>query len=543
MANNGAWNTATTVPANRATQAVSLSVAARAAALGVDIPDFYLPAVKQTLFWDAPTLAHTGIDIDYKMTAYDWDDRELIWSVASGPSGMTIDADGTLHWTPSVEGSELVTVECSFGGQQTLSKTFTCAVDNSRCVFVATDGSDTTGNGSVTAPFASFEEASKVVASATTARMIYHRAGIYAKNPMSFFTGSISSMNTLARKTWAENEPFFIRNYPGEYVQYHLLSGGGWRFYEGGTILYGMDVRGAGASASNLNGTEQGGVVISGKSVAKRMKVYEYDCAKSGNCTGYRHTAETLLDQCEAWDNYDRLDPGFHNNGNFLAYATGSESIGTYVIDCLSDGIGARFSATGFKLKHAGLNPPVYHKCVDTGTEESFTAICDKMTVRKCVFFTDISLALGHGRTDEITGGVNTTDNGFLVEDNVVFARDTATTFGIGSTFDAVLSANPPLFIGNDFINYNNSADGNTFSRGAYTSSSGSDVWDIGFSNNRVFTPSPSNSVRVKGVSSGLATLTDMGTNNEILTAAPNYTFSGAGRNFQILNGVISEIV
>jgi hypothetical protein len=498
------------------------------------VPAYYIPSLLKFISWDAPFVAHTGVDVDYKMTGYDWFNRTLIWSVTSGPAGMTIDADGTLHWTPTVEGTQAVTLTCSLGGQESVTKTFNVAVDNARCIFIATDGNDSTGTGAVGAPLATFEAASSLVSSATTSRVIYHRGGVYTKNPMNFY-GTVASMRTLAEKSWPAGESLLIRNYPSEAVEYFLQSGGGWRFYGSGNVVYGMDVRGAGALGTNANGTEQGGVVISGKSVAKRMRVYDYDCTTNGNCTGFRHTANTILDQCQAWDNFDRLTPNFHNNSNFLAYATGAVSGSPYVIDCLSDGLTGG-GVCGFKLKHAGENPPHYHKCVDTGTPEAFTAITKRMTIRHCVSMGGID----HGRTDATTGGLNNTNEGFLVQHCIIFAQNNL--FSFAPWQEAVIFENPPAYLDNELISFSSAA-ANVFEYGQYTSSSGYANWNMLFSRNKIYTPSPANACRVKGIMSGLATLTDKGVDNEILTGPKNYTFSAAGRNFQVSSGVCTEVI
>jgi hypothetical protein len=509
-------------------------------ALGINIPSFYLPATKQTLFWDAPTLAHTGIDIDYKMTAYDWDDRDLTWSVASGPSGMTIDADGTLHWTPSVEGSEAVTVECSLGGQQTLSKTFTCAVDNSRCVFLATDGDDTTGDGTITSPYATIEKVAAIVKGSSLGRTVYHRAGEYTKTDWTW-TGTGANADLLAwQEGWTEGGPLVVRNYPGEEVKY-ILAGvsSGWRIFNSYIVLCGMDVDGG---ASTTNQGEAGGVVLWGKSVAKRIRCYNYSHNTNNNCTGFQLRTDTLIDQCQGWDNYDRDRPNFHNNSNFLFYGTGNGSVPAYAIDCLSDGIASRKSGCGFKLKHAGDLQPIFHKCADTGTLRPFNGQGRKMVLRNSFFYSAIGSVLNHLDTDASTGGVNNTDEGYLVENNVIFGASNDSLLTLAWWNQATTDANPPFYAGNDFINLENTSAGNFLMYGEFSANAVPDNWDIKFKGNRIFTGSPSNAVIVQASTSALTTVTSKGSGTTLLGAAPDYTFSAAGRDFQIVGGVCSEV-
>lgn len=88
------------------------------------VPACYLPPQLQFISWDFSSIAHTSLDIDYKLTGYGWFDRALVWSLSQAPSGMTIDADGTHHWVPDNEGSSSVAVELAISGGPILSKSF-----------------------------------------------------------------------------------------------------------------------------------------------------------------------------------------------------------------------------------------------------------------------------------------------------------------------------------------------------------------------------------------------------------------------------------
>lgn len=65
--------------------------------VGPGVDAYYLPETLRFIAWDFPNVVYPGIDIDYKLTGYDWFNTDLQWTVDSGPAGMTIDPDGTLH--------------------------------------------------------------------------------------------------------------------------------------------------------------------------------------------------------------------------------------------------------------------------------------------------------------------------------------------------------------------------------------------------------------------------------------------------------------
>ena len=103
-----------------------------------------LPQITST----APDNATVGSVFTYNATATDDDGDTLTWSLASGPSGMSIDATtGVVTWTP--EEGDIGTANCSIevsdgrGGSTTQNFTLTITSGNGNGV-----GDSGTGGGS-----------------------------------------------------------------------------------------------------------------------------------------------------------------------------------------------------------------------------------------------------------------------------------------------------------------------------------------------------------------------------------------------------------
>lgn len=484
-----------------------------------------IPSSLTFISWDFPNVVANGIDIDYKMTGYDWFNRALAWSVESGPSGMTIDTDGTLHWTPSSEGTQEVTVGLSFGGVDKITKTFTITVSNSRCVFIAPDGNDTTGDGSVGNPYLTFDKAAGDVSGQSTAHTIYHRGGTYTRSSWAWY--SVPALATLADKTWAQTEQLTVRNYPGETVNYSV-SGNGFRFNAGGNVLLNINI--SGATTAETAG------IISVDSVAKKCTVSNSNWRQSGNCTGFKTGGGAILDSCTAYDNYDRADPTFHNSSNYLNYGTSGAS-DTFYIDCISDSLGDRFTSVGFKVKHAGNRPIHYHRCVSMGGVRPFACVQNRGSIRHCMAWSDSgSGAVVLGITDPSTGGNTDTDEAMLVQANII-ASTTEKTISI-SDWALQASAVEPIRILNNFIEAGGTQGGSVLVHGNNATVSG----NIVFSENAVYSADPSDCFRLSQSNQSLSTLFTYGSNNSQITTLSTYTKSVNGRSFQIANGVGSEI-
>lgn len=126
--------------------------------------------------------------------------------VAQATTGVSLDARrGTVRFTPTVEGSYVLTLEASDSGSpsKTLQQSFTIESSAARFLFVAPDGQDSSGRGSRALPYRSIAYA-QAQSSATQVLML--RAGTYTP-------AAISLRDTRAKQLLA---------YPDEVVRLDL---------------------------------------------------------------------------------------------------------------------------------------------------------------------------------------------------------------------------------------------------------------------------------------------------------------------------------
>lgn len=126
--------------------------------------------------------------------------------VAQATTGVSLDARrGTVRFTPTVEGSYVLTLEASDSGSpsKTLQQSFTIESSAARFLFVAPDGQDSSGRGSRALPYRSIAYAQ---AQSSAAQVLMLRAGTYTP-------AAISLRDTRAKQLLA---------YPDEVVRLDL---------------------------------------------------------------------------------------------------------------------------------------------------------------------------------------------------------------------------------------------------------------------------------------------------------------------------------
>ncbi|WP_139281526.1 hypothetical protein [Vibrio aerogenes] len=526
------------------TQAV---VSSAATTLSPDIDDYYLPPELSFISWDYPVVGHTGLDVDYKLTGYDWFNRELSWSVVSGPAGMTIDSDGTLHWKPATEGDYDVTIALDIGGQQTLHKTFTMTVDNARTIFIAPDGDNTTGDGTIENPYATFGDAvAKKIRDLKGKATVYHRGGSYQNYRMDWF-GDLASWNMKKLNSQLridKEHAVMIRNYPGENPVLNL-SGNGFRIYQDHWIYYGMEITGG-------FGSEGANLIVFGESVAKRVLVSDYHHSYKTNPTGIKAAGPVILDQVIARDNYDRENPSHHNSSNFLFYGESRYSkTPAFFIDCLSlysDTVGV-----GFKVKHAGDDDGTgtilhIHKSADIGSRKPFGMVQNGTSIRYSYAYSDTDKgAINLSVTDPLSPIPQTkekdyethTDEGMLIEHNLLI-NSSASGRGMSQVFWA-LNQDPehPVVWRNNTIETHGAGKGNLFTSGLYDPLP--ETWTIQFNNNKIYTPSPENAVIIDEKTYSADKLAEYGSANQLMTTDGTYQFTVANQVFNISHGELVD--
>lgn len=457
-----------------------------------DTPPYYLPEQRLFIHWDVPRLAHTGVDIDYPLTGYDWFNRPLSWRLLDGPAGMTIDASGRLHWLPDQQGEVCVQVELRAGSER-VQRAFSLRVDNAGCVFVDGDA-NAGGDGSLDAPFQTLLDALATVENGV-GRTVYLRGGLdYRIENLTWYALPPGHpYRRVAQGSWQESDPLLIRSFPGETVRYSFANGSG--FVLGvRVVLIGVELVGGDAG-------ELAALTMNNGSVAKYVVARDYSSSALNNCAGVKFYGGCLLDHVEAYDNFDRSSLSFHNSSNFLFYGTGGlpDRADAFVIDCISSG----FSVQGFKIKHAGNAGRLHlHRCVSYGTRNPYAGASNRSSVRHCLMHSDLSestngsYVLGLAVTDPSTGGQVHLQEGMLVERNVVIGSHPDSQ-GLAQ-FDYIFAdglEHSARYVGNEVIVSQNAAPGcgfTTFRWGTLPAH-----WTAVFDDNRFVTPNAAACVRM----------------------------------------------
>jgi hypothetical protein len=183
------------------------------------------------LWWDMPIRWYTGVAMSIRPTYYEFDNRQLTWSISNAPAGMSIDGTGTISWASPTAGTYagiVVTVtrascdSTAFTGcSLTASQTFTLTVGTSDFVFVAPAGTDNVGCGAIGSPCATLSYAITNKISGSDGKTIYLRSGTITD---SFSMASVGSFDTNA---FTQADYMEIANYPGETVTINSAAASG----------------------------------------------------------------------------------------------------------------------------------------------------------------------------------------------------------------------------------------------------------------------------------------------------------------------------
>lgn len=496
-----------------------------------NIPAYYQPASQTFIFPDAPNVIHTGIDIEYKFTAYDWFNRAIVWTVESGPAGMVFDLliNGLLRYTPDTDSTDIpVIISAQFGGAEKVFSAFTMRVENSRCYFIATDGDDV-NPGTELLPVKTIDAVIALVGSDTDGKTIYFRAGDHiATTDQTWATDP--GLSPFHNKDWNDGDAIMWRNYPGETVTRTLTSTG--QVFR----MFGENIQFQGINGVGGNASETGQWNVGLKQTCKICTSSGFRRVIINNPHGFHVAHGGLLDWCTSWDNNDPASPLHLNNSNFGIYMENS-ALGEkcYLIECIGDGL----STYDFKVKKSGVEGPVIHNFVSTGPGG-----CEMFQNRQSIRYGWINSTdrepINIGGGSAVPGA---TDEGGLVENCLLISNaDTRRViwqqdFAFGST-----PSTPSWVQNNILVSKVSTAD----SMYKLQPSGGQDpLWTMVWMGNQMYTPSPSDAVNLLGVVSSLATLDNYGTGNVELASLndlPLMTKTVQDRTFQFDNGVFSEL-
>lgn len=351
--------------------------------------------------WDAPMIVYPGVDVDYKMTGYDWFNRALAWSIDSGPGWLSIGStSGILTGTPPTDSvNESVTVRMTPAGGTAATKTFTLQVASSKCKFVATTGNDSNA-GTLASPYLTIEKALDVAAASPSGGWtVLIRGGSYTEG----WAGNVARWG----QDFTAANPMTLRSYPGETVTI-TNSAKGFGTFQEYFVYYGLDIVGG-------SEPENGCLVVNAKNVAKLVNVSGYRLANENeNPTGFMGGYDCILDSCTSEDNHGTTGGYNQNNSNYLHYCDRANTgLQAFYIDC----IGAGENVINFKLKHSGLDRVHYHRCVAYGASNGFDIASNWATARFCLAVSDNTFEVGNGSAIAFGNSSGTEDDEGLLYD------------------------------------------------------------------------------------------------------------------------------
>jgi hypothetical protein len=233
-----------------------------------------------------------------------------VFQLLSGPPGMTIGATswqsgwsfaqamtagyGYLQWTPtaSVSGAT-VSVLVTDQQMNTLTITFTVSTSSSTSQFIFIDsvhGNDSSGNGTISAPWASYSKAfgASYSASVNAKALCYFRAGTYAL-PL-YSDQDINSSDPLCELN-TSTKPSALMGFPGDTAPIFTMTNVQFATNAGGADLFIQGLNPKGAQPSPTNGRFIW-VTAAGNASARMTfdgNVWSNPTYGNGgsNCTGY----------------------------------------------------------------------------------------------------------------------------------------------------------------------------------------------------------------------------------------------------------------
>ncbi|MFK7984995.1 MAG: putative Ig domain-containing protein [Sandaracinaceae bacterium] len=372
--------------------------------------------------WPKPAHAHPDVPFEFTMVAYDPDHDRLIFSLEGAPTGMEIDANGTITWEPTVDGSShSFTVGVDDGRGEPVTVPVTLAVDASLFVFVAPEGAEG-ATGTIDAPLADVDAAMRALTARDEGTLLI-RGGTYDIT----WNWEVGGVTSPFRNTdGTPDAPYVVRGYPGESVVLDCGERGHGLWTFGGSYILHADIEVRGAAAD-----ERGGAILSGShNVFQNVTVRDSNWSHTSNCTGFLMSGnDAVCHRCVAMDNYDRESEHW-NSSNYLVYTDRSVTGTVYIIDSFSSG-----SISGFKMKHAGEGRLVLHGNREVGSTYGWGGTDDGTTIRFNTFEDNDT-----GLSVAITDPSASTRGGMLMEYNTVVGASRAFEVSQGFAQDGVTS-------------------------------------------------------------------------------------------------------
>ena len=354
----------------------------------VTLPTRFLPDKGLTwISWAYPRYAYPGLSVDFKMTGYDWYNRQIRWSLVNTPTTVnpaTINKiTGIMDWIPDFTENFSdfeFTVRMTLDGAETVDYTFTTTVDLTRFIFcdwnLGVDENTDPLRGSEFAPYQSVRYAQSERAVDGQGAVFMIRGGtsnesyVYTTN---FGTDTPTGAFTLN----TADTPILTRNYPGETVINDCQGlGGSYVANCPFSIIYNLTANNIGSSGI--------GMCVTSDAMGILLSANNNDQVGGVNPSGVRYQAGSVLHSCDCADNYDRA--AGNNSQDYIGFLT-SGTGDAYLIDCISRGpnSGTIKQTCGMRTKGPadwdattaqGEYKTLFHRCVVTNPLSSgFSAI------------------------------------------------------------------------------------------------------------------------------------------------------------------------
>ena len=356
------------------------------------------------VFWPKPVRAYPGIPFLFTLVAYDPDGGALCYGLDGAPAGMSIDARGTITWSPTDADAQKspsafkVQITNTRGGRVTVPVSL--AVAKSGFLFVAPGGDDAS-DGSLAKPFATIRHGLDVVGQQKGATLLV-RGGTYDVT----WNWEVDGVKApLGGIDFTADDPAEVRGYPGEDVVINCVNGHGLWAYATSYVLF------ADLAVKNVTVGERGGAISNGNHIVfQRVTVSDSNWADSNNCTGFKlDGTDVVAHRCDAHDNYDR-NGHVWNNSNYLVYTDGGMQ-DVYILESTSEHSAGPGTGVGFKVKHAGPGKLTVFGSRDDGSSYGFGGQDDGTTVRFSTFVNNATaIHLGISDPNEFTKGGMTID-------------------------------------------------------------------------------------------------------------------------------------
>jgi Putative Ig domain len=372
------------------------------------LPSVYLPSLSFAqaispyitedfiLFWPNPVRAHPNVPIDFRFTFYDAHNKGVNWQLINAPSGMNINSEGLVSWTPSSAqvGNYSITIRLTRNDGVVRERTFSLSVNTSDFVFVSTQGSDS-NSGTISSPYRTILQAMNSIANGN-GKTIYIRGGTYQET---YNWEANEVYSPFRSKNFSSADPLEIRGYPGEsaILNCNLSGHGFWFFRTSYALLNNITV-------INARADERAGILSSESDniVIRDTVVRDSNWSRNTNCTGYNiEHGNVVLDRAIGYNNKDTTSDHW-NSSNFLFYL-GKPSAGDaiYVLNSKSWG-----SVVGFKVKHAGQKKLIIHNSESFGNEYAYALGSENSSLRHSVAFNNnIGVFLGMADPNAYTDG------------------------------------------------------------------------------------------------------------------------------------------